>query len=66
MKTPKTTKGLLKLLLKIADIDLDLLKDADKESFKRIKMVIGNIQNEFNEEDCLAPLLRKYNLTWKG
>lgn len=62
MKTPKTVKGYLKLLIQIADDSAYDLKNVTEEEVKALGYARANIQNDLGDEDTLAPLLRKYKL----
>lgn len=67
MNLPKTTKGLLVLLLQIAETvpteykGDELLTDEER---KGVYEVLAAIQNRLGEE--LKPALDKFNLTYKG
>lgn len=59
MKTPKTGKGYLKLLIQIANDSVGDLKGTTEEEKKLIAWIRGGIQNELGE----APdILGKRNL----
>ena len=65
MRTPKTVKGYLKLLIQIASESSYDLKDITDDEAYRINCVRASIQNEIGvDEDGfgLAPLLKKYKL----
>jgi hypothetical protein len=64
MKTPKTVKGYLKLLIAIANDSAYDLKNAKSEEIRAIADCRADIQNCLGEE--LMPLLKKYKLEWNG
>lgn len=67
MKLPKTTKGLLILLISIAETvpteykGDELLTDEERSG---VYEILAAIQNRLGEE--LKPVLDKFNLTYKG
>ena len=64
---PKTIRGFLSMMLKIADFDIYSLKGyddlSDKEQYE-IGAMIAGIQNDLGED--MEQVLHKFNLKWKG
>ena len=62
MKTPKTVKGYLKMLIQICgDSSLDL-KNSTEEDQKFLGYIRANIQNELSEDEFGC--MKKHNLKW--
>lgn len=64
VKTPKTVKGYLRLLIAIAEDTVYDLKSVTEEEAHIIAGIRGDIQNSLGDE--AAPLLQKYGLKYDG
>lgn len=68
MSKPKTVKGFLTLLIRIADYDIYNLKDWEELADKDQRIITGmltELQNSLSEEDAEILLFLK-DLRWKG
>jgi hypothetical protein len=64
MKTPKTVKGYLKLLIQISKDSAHDLKGASEDDIEFLALIRAGIQNELGE-DCNGTM-KKNNLEWIG
>ena len=64
MKTPKTVKGYLKMLIEIAKDSAYDLKNVTDDEVRFIAIIRGAIQNELGEDEF--GIMRKYKLKFKG
>lgn len=64
MKTPRTVKGYLKMLLVIASDSAHDLRNVTEDERRFIAIIRGGIQNELGEDEF--GILKKYNLKHKG
>jgi len=64
MKTPKTVKGYLKLLIKISEDSAYDLKGATDEDVLFIGNIRGDIQNMLGEDECGT--MKRNGLKWNG
>ena len=63
MKTPKSQRGYLKLLITIANDSSDNLSQSSREGCKLISGIRADIQNELGEN---RDLLQLYHLDYTG
>ena len=66
MKTPKTVKGYLKMLIQICEDSARDLKgvEPDSDEFHFIANIRAGIQNELGEDEL--GVMKKNNLKWDG
>jgi hypothetical protein len=64
MKTPKSLKGYLKLLIEISNDSADELKGITLEDAKFLGIIRASIQNELGEDEFNT--LKRNGLKWKG
>jgi hypothetical protein len=64
MRTPKTVKGYLKMLIEIAKDSAYDLKNVIPDEVEFIAIIRGGIQNELGED--LLGVMKKHNLKFKG
>lgn len=65
MKTPKTAKGYLKMLIQIAQESSSDLNNCSEEDSRAIGYIRASIQNDLSDKsDFIAPVLEKYKLKY--
>lgn len=64
MKTPKTVKGYLRMLIAISNDSAYDLKNITESEALMIGNIRADIQNELRN-DKYSEIMKKYNITWK-